>query len=65
MGLFQKLQDEFKRPKYFSQTEFHDLENMTTPLLRDLSLDDVWRYRKIRGVNLGKAPSNYDDVELC
>ncbi|KAG8926337.1 Glucan 1,3-beta-glucosidase 3 [Tulasnella sp. 417] len=53
MGLLSRIQAELKGPKYFTEAEL-DSSLGTIPLTRlDLNQVDCWRYRKMRGVNLG------------
>lgn len=56
MGLLSKIQTEFKKQKYVTQTELEAPGGSSITLQRsDLGQDDVWRYRRIRGVNLGET----------
>ncbi|KAG8905061.1 Glucan 1,3-beta-glucosidase 3 [Tulasnella sp. 403] len=49
MGLLSKLQHEFMRPKYYTQTELAGPLGTISLNRLDLGPQDVWRYRKMRG----------------
>lgn len=57
MGLLSRIQAELKGPKYITEAELDSSQGII-PLSRlDLNQVDCWRYRKIRGVNLGGSPA--------
>lgn len=59
MGLLSKLQEEFKKPKYYTETELEGPVGTISLNRLDLGPDDVWRYRKMRGVNLGTSGASF------